>query len=70
MAREMERQVKDAMDHCLEKLASRCAVVDAGKDHAAFPREARNASISRCEVNDTASTYAPATRATASNKAD
>ena len=39
MAREMERQVKDAMEHCLEKLASRCAVVDAGKDHAAFPRE-------------------------------
>ena len=39
MAREMERQVKDAMDHCLEKLANRCAVVDAGKDHAAFPRE-------------------------------
>ena len=37
MAREMEREVKDAMEHCLEKLASRCAVVDAGKDHAAFP---------------------------------
>ena len=39
MAREMEREVCEAMEHCLEKLASRCAVVDAGKDHAAFPRE-------------------------------
>ena len=39
MAREMEREVCEAMDGALEKLASRCAVVDAGKDHAAFPRE-------------------------------
>ena len=39
MAREMEREVCEAMDGALEKLASRCAVVDAGTDHAAFPRE-------------------------------
>ena len=39
MAREMEREVCEAMDGALDKLASRCAVVDAGRDHAAFPDE-------------------------------
>ena len=38
-ARQAERDVAEALEGCLEKLANRCAVMDAGRDHAAFPRE-------------------------------